>query len=247
MSRGVEQRRTVAVADALEIAIGRPPRISAVAPVTLVGAGEIDAGAVLGLVLVEHGVALVVTGLADQPAEDPPMVGRVGDAGVRVLAVQGQDVVVGNGPPMHVAVALARPPLEAGEEPLDAGPVAVDDVARRGGGVGESAALRRRTGTRSSAPVRRNTSDSSASRYCGNPLSVFRMIEGSERLQPKPNGPLPAPESYDRDSCGPKPERPGLAMTGTAIEAVPVTGLAVNFSPIPRMAPPPLGRAMAGG
>ena len=33
---------------------------------------------------------------------------------------------------------------------------------------------------------------------------------------------------------------------GAGIEPVPVTGLAANFSPIPRMAPPPLGRLMAG-
>src|SRR5690242_16810318 len=33
---------------------------------------------------------------------------------------------------------------------------------------------------------------------------------------------------------------------GTDIEPVPVTGLAANFSPMPRMAPPPLGRTMAG-
>ena len=31
------------------------------------------------------------------------------------------------------------------------------------------------------------------------------------------------------------------------MEPVPVTGLAANFSPIPRMAPPPLGIEMAGG
>src|SRR6202040_564944 len=33
---------------------------------------------------------------------------------------------------------------------------------------------------------------------------------------------------------------------GTDIEPVPVTGLAANFSPIPRIAPPPLGRDMLG-
>src|SRR3990172_1443974 len=52
-----------------------------------------------------------------------------------------------------------------------------------------------RTGTRSSAPERMNTSDSRESKYCGNPLSVLRVIEGSERFQPRPKGPLPAPES----------------------------------------------------
>src|SRR5688500_13829090 len=34
---------------------------------------------------------------------------------------------------------------------------------------------------------------------------------------------------------------------GTDREPVPVTGLAANFSPIPRTAPPPFGREMAGG
>src|SRR5206468_1533511 len=75
---------------------------------------------------------------------------------------------------------------------------------------------------------------------------VLRVIDGSERLQPKPNGPLPAPESCESESCGPKPERPGLVAIGTVIEPVPVTGLAANFSPIPRIAPPPLGREIDG-
>src|SRR5262245_41606380 len=34
---------------------------------------------------------------------------------------------------------------------------------------------------------------------------------------------------------------------GTDMEPVPVTGLAANFSPIPRIAPPPLGNEIAGG
>src|SRR5258708_39151780 len=63
---------------------------------------------------------------------------------------------------------------------------------------------------------------------------------------PKPKGPLPAPESYERFNCGPNPERPGLAAIGTDIEPVPVTGLAANFSPIPRIAPPPFGSEICG-
>src|SRR5207248_2855965 len=89
--------------------------------------------------------------------------------------------------------------------------------------------------------------DSSLSRYCGRPLSVLRVMVGSARFQPKPKGPLPAPESYDSASCGPKPERPGLVAIGTVMEPVPVTGLAANFSPMPRIAPPPLGRDIEGG
>ena len=47
-------------------------------------------------------------------------------------------------------------------------------------------------------------------------------------------------------SCGPKPPRPGEVAIGTLIEPVPVTGLAANFSPMPRIAPPPLGREIEG-
>src|SRR5690349_11315714 len=92
-----------------------------------------------------------------------------------------------------------------------------------------------------------NSSESAASRYSGRPLSVLRVIDGRDRLQPKPNAPLPAPESYERESCGPNPDRPGLVAIGTDIEPVPVTGFAANFSPIPRMAPPPLGSVIPGG
>ncbi len=46
---------------------------------------EVDAGPVLSLVGVEGGIALVVTGLADQPAENTPVVPRVGDPGVSIL------------------------------------------------------------------------------------------------------------------------------------------------------------------
>ena len=60
LPRVVQQRRAVAVADALEVAVGRAARVVAVAPVALVRLRQIDAGAVLRLVLVEDGVALVV-------------------------------------------------------------------------------------------------------------------------------------------------------------------------------------------
>src|SRR5438309_5309978 len=65
-------------------------------------------------------------------------------------------------------------------------------------------------------------------------------------LQPIPKTPFPAPESYDRESCGPKPEREALTATGTVSEPVPIIMLVVNFSPIPRIAPPPFGREIAG-
>src|SRR5262245_52971803 len=78
------------------------------------------------------------------------------------------------------------------------------------------------------------------------PLSVRRVIEGCCCVHPMPNTPLPLPESYEIVSCGPKPERPGLVGIGTARDAVPVTGFAVNLLSIPRIAPPPLGRLICG-
>src|SRR6266498_4633592 len=90
-----------------------------------------------------------------------------------------------------------------------------------------------KTGTRSSAPDRIKTSDSSASSYLGKPLSVWRVMQGREMLQPKPNGPFAAPESYESESCGPEPDRLGLVAMGIVIDPVPVTGSAANFSPMP--------------
>src|ERR1700747_860509 len=89
-------------------------------------------------------------------------------------------------------------------------------------------------------------SDSSESKYFGRPLSVLRVIEGMDRFQPNPKEPLPAPESYQRDNCGPNPERPGDVAIARLIEPVPVTGLAANFSPIPLIAPPPFGSEICG-
>src|SRR5215211_2027808 len=64
--------------------------------------------------------------------------------------------------------------------------------------------------------------------------------------QPKPYGPFPAPESYERVRAGVKPALPGLRGRGIVIEPVPVAGFAANFSPIPLIAPPPLGSDIAG-
>jgi hypothetical protein len=86
-----------------------------------------------------------------------------------------------------------------------------------------------------------------ASSYVGSPLSVFRVMAGMPSVHPRPNGPLPFPESYDSVSWGPKPARPGDVQTGTVSEPVPVTGLVETFSPIPRTAPPPLGSDTTGG
>jgi hypothetical protein len=72
------------------------------------------------------------------------------------------------------------------------------------------------------------------------------VTDGTDSDQPNPNGPFPRPESYDKDNCGPNPDRPGLVAIGTDIAPVPVAGPAENFSPIPRIAPPPLGNEIDG-
>ena len=77
-------------------------------------------------------------------------------------------------------------------------------------------------------------------------LLVRRETAGIERPHPSPNGPLPDPELYERDSAGWKPERPGETKTGIENVAAPVAGATENFSPIDRPAPPPLGSEIDG-
>ena len=79
------------------------------------------------------------------------------------------------------------------------------------------------------------------------PLVGLARDRGERRLHPSLKGPLPEPKSYERVSCGPTPDRPGDVGIATVIEPVPMTGLAPDFSPIPRMAPPPLGSEIDGG
>jgi hypothetical protein len=54
------------------------------------------------------------------------------------------------------------------------------------------------------------------------------------------------PPEPERDSCGPKLERPDEVGIGTVIEPEPVTVLAANFSSTPRIAPPPFGNEICG-
>lgn len=83
--------------------------------------------------------------------------------------------------------------------------------------------------------------------YRGRPLSVLRVIDGEDRLHPTPNGPFPLPESYDKEICGVNPDLAGLRGTAIERDPVPVRALVENFSPMPRMAPPPFGSEICGG
>ena len=90
------------------------------------------------------------------------------------------------------------------------------------------------------------TSESSLSQYLGSPFSVFRVIEGTDRLHPNPKGPFPDPESYCNESLGEKSERLGVVKIGMVKETLPLAALTENFSPMPLIAPPPLGRERIG-
>ena len=78
------------------------------------------------------------------------------------------------------------------------------------------------------------------------PFDVFLDIAGRGKFHPSPKGPLPAPESYWSDSLGPNPSRPALVGMGTAIDAVPFAAFTLNFSPMPPIEDPPVGKEMDG-
>jgi hypothetical protein len=71
-------------------------------------------------------------------------------------------------------------------------------------------------------------------------------MEGRARCHPKPNGPFPDPESYERESDGLKSLLGALMGIGTSVPPVPFIVLTENFSPMPRIAPPPFGRLIEG-
>ena len=77
-------------------------------------------------------------------------------------------------------------------------------------------------------------------------MLVLRVMDGSSNPHPKPNGPFPSPESYATAKCGPNPERPPLAGIGILADAVPEAALTEKLSPMPLIAPPPLGRLIDG-
>ena len=122
-------RHAVAVVNPFQVAVGGTPGIVAFAAIALVGLGQVDSSAVLRLVLVDDGVALVVAGFANQPTEDAPRVLGIGDARVFVLAVDREEVVLGEGAPVDIrGIGDVGPAFDAGEKPLNAWAVAVDDV-----------------------------------------------------------------------------------------------------------------------
>lgn len=99
--------------------------IVAIAPVALVGTGEIDAGTVLHLVSRDDSIAVVVMGLADQPTEDTFRFFRICDARMGVLTVDREVAIAGRGALMHEAVYQACPASSTGKEVLYTLPGAV--------------------------------------------------------------------------------------------------------------------------
>jgi len=78
--------------------------------------------------------------------------------------------------------------------------------------------------------------------------NIDRRVEGEQlRAEAELAALEKAPESLDKAKCGPKSEHPGLTARGKVIKPVPVTGFAANFSPMPRIAPPPFGKERLDG
>src|SRR5688500_9173091 len=96
----VQQGQAIAVADALEIAVGGASGIIAIASIALVGSSQVNTRAVLWLVGVKDSIPLVIARLADQPAEYALAISRIDNTGVGILAVNREDIVLGNGSPM---------------------------------------------------------------------------------------------------------------------------------------------------
>src|SRR5262245_8255378 len=88
------------------------------------------AGAVLFVIEITNAITLLIARFTDQPGEDAARVERVGNTRIRVMAIEGEDVVLGDRAPMDIAGrADLAPALDAGEEPFDARPVSADSVA----------------------------------------------------------------------------------------------------------------------
>src|SRR5882757_9809071 len=82
--------------------------------------------------------------------------------------------------------------------------------------------------------------------YCGKPLSVLREIAGMDILHPRPNSLFPDPELYDSCRDGTFSLRAGAEGRGMLRAPVPLTAFTENFSSMPLIAPPPLGRVTEG-
>ena len=122
----------VAVPDALRVAARRPGPLGAVALARQPGP---HVGVVLGQVVVHGGVASVVVGLADQPAEHPGRVGRVRDAAGRGGAVERGHVARCDRSPVRLARGEVAPALDPREQALDSRPVPLDLVPPAGRGA----------------------------------------------------------------------------------------------------------------
>ena len=99
---------------------------------------------------------------------------------------------------MCLARVKVAPALDPGEEPLNPGPVALDRIPTAAGSppFGHLMPAAVAFGPDRDQVLGAAEDKSVLVRVIdGRPLSVLRVMAGSETFQPSPNGPLPAPES----------------------------------------------------
>ena len=73
-------------------------------------------------------------------------------------------------------------------------------------------------------------------------MMAFLCTPGISKPQPIPYNPLPLPVLYPIETAGCNPFLPGGTAIGIEKFPVPVNRFVENFSPIPVIAPPPVGR-----
>ncbi len=141
MPAPIQQRGSISVTDTLDVAVGRTALRRTI---SFVGQSRIDARRIFGFVLVEDRIAFVIAALADKPGENAVGIFRVRNTRILIPAVQGKDVVPGDGTPVHIPIPLPGPALDAGEEAFCARSIAVhrECLVTHRAGLLETAAVR---------------------------------------------------------------------------------------------------------
>ena len=131
MSLGVQQRNSVAIADAFDVAICCAAWIVGATSIAFTGMGPIESVTVFMFVVVQDHVAFVIAGFAEQPTEDPGWIVWVRDTRVDILAVERQDVVLRQRSPVNIAIVSPCPAFDSSEQTFDARPVAFNGITSR--------------------------------------------------------------------------------------------------------------------
>ncbi len=114
------------VANALDITIDEW-RIT-VLTIALIRRRKIYVGRIFGFVFVNDDISFIVIRSFQKPFENPGCILGIRDPAVWVLTINAGNIVLGSCPPVDVAIGLAPPLLNAGEQSFDSGPIPFNRV-----------------------------------------------------------------------------------------------------------------------